>query len=207
VSDQTAPTAMVRRLGREYGWLLAAAGLAALVLACSIPFVTGVGMSWNSGDPFAAPVRVAPAAGGTTSGVPETAAGPSTSPSPSASVSPTRERAKPPVTRRPTTRSSSPTPPRTTPPAAAKAPVALGPDGGAMGLWMMLREYCRSAHNTREAQLRHGTGQAENNWECRRQGEDPLIDMTAACRRQYGSVAFAQFSNRNDAFSWHCFRR
>ncbi|WP_173153522.1 hypothetical protein [Phytohabitans suffuscus] len=76
-----------------------------------------------------------------------------------------------------------------------------------MGLWQMLREYCERTYRTNEAQLRHGTGQAENNWECRRRGEDPLIDMNAACRGRYGSAAFAQFSNRDDAFSWHCFRR
>ncbi|BCB83286.1 hypothetical protein Psuf_005990 [Phytohabitans suffuscus] len=112
--------------------------------------------------------------------------------------------------RRPAVRTTAPAAPRTTaaPAAAApKAPVALGPEGGPVGLWQMLREYCERTYRTNEAQLRHGTGQAENNWECRRRGEDPLIDMNAACRGRYGSAAFAQFSNRDDAFSWHCFRR
>jgi hypothetical protein len=205
VSDEAAPTAVVRRLGREYGWLLAAVGLAALVLLCSLPFVDGAGMSWSSGDPFAAPAKVAPAA---TSGTPESG-GPPTSAAPTTSASPSATAARAGAARRPAARTTSPTPKHTTPPAAAapKAPVAVGPEGGAIGLWRMLREYCEATYRTDEAQLRLGTGQAEDNWECRRQGQNPLIDMNAACRREYGSAAFAQFSNRNDAFSWHCLRR
>jgi hypothetical protein len=204
VSDEAAPRTVVRRLGREYGWLLAAVGLAALVLVCSVPFVTGVGMSWNSPDPFAAPAEIAPPEASTTATTPEeSAAAPSLTPSPSGS--------KAAAQRRPASRTTSPTPRRTTAapaaPAAPRAAVALGPDGGGMGLWQMLRGYCEATYQTNEAQLRYGTAQAEDNWECRRRGGNPLIDMNAACRRVYGSVAFAQYSNRNDAFSWHCYRR
>jgi hypothetical protein len=209
VSDEAPPTAVVRRLGREYGWLLAAVGLGALVLVCSVPFVTGRAMSWSSGDPLAAPVRVAPPAGSATGDVPEESAGPPTSAAPTATAAPSPTPSKAGTQRRPAARTSSAAPPRTTPPAAAvpKAPVALGPDGGAMGLWQMLRDYCQRTYSTPEAQLRYGTGQAENNWECRRPGQNPLIDMNAACRGRYGSAAFAQFASRTDAFSWHCFRR
>lgn len=200
MSEQAAPRAAVRRLGREYGWLLAAVGLAALVLLCSVPFVTGVGMSWNSGDPFAAPQQVPPPPASTTAAAP---AKPQKSPTPSPSKATTQ--------RRPATpRTSGPTPRRTTPPPPAAAPraaIALGPDGGGMGLWQMLREYCADTYRTWEAQLRHGTGRAEDNWECRRRGDNPLIDMNAACRRVYGSAAFAQYSNRGDAVSWRCYRR
>lgn len=201
MSDEAVPPAVVRRLGREYGWLLAAVGLAALVLVCSLPFVTGVGMSWNPGDPFAAPEKVAPAPPSGTTAAPEKTPAPSASPSKAAAQ------------RRPAVpRTSGPAPRRTTaapaPPAAApRAPVAVGPDGGGMGLWQMLREYCTATYGTNEAQLRHGTAQAENNWECRRRGDNPLIDMNAACRREYGGAAFAQYANRDDAFSWRCYRR
>jgi hypothetical protein len=207
VSEEAAPTALVRRLGREYGWLLAAIGLAALVLVGSVPFVTGAGMSWSSGDPLAAPIRVAPPAGSATAAAPDQPAAPPTSAAPTATASPTASKAG--SQRRPASRTTSPTARRTTapPPAAApRAPAAVGPDGGAMGLWGMLRDYCEDIYRTDEAQLRHGTGQAENNWECRRRGENPLIDMQAACRREYGSAAFARFSNRDDAFSWRCYR-
>lgn len=209
MSDEAASVAVVRRLGREYGWLLAAVGLGVLVLVCSVPFVTGAGMSWTSGDPLAGPARVAPPAGGTASPVPEESAGPPTSAAPSATPSPSPTPSRTGAQRRPATRTTSPTPRRTTPPPAAapRAPVLLGPSGGAMGLWQMLREYCERTYDTWEAQLRFGTGQAENNWECRRRGENPLIDMNAACRGEYGSGAFAQFSNRQDAFSWQCYRR
>lgn len=205
MSEEAAPTAVVRRLGREYGWLLAAVGLGALVLVCSVPFVSGRGMSWSSGDPLAAPVSVAPAAGSATSGVPKESAGPPTSAAPTATRSPSPTPRKADRSRRPAARTS----PRTTPPATAapEAPVALGPDGGAMGLWQMLREHCQRSYSTPEAQLRYGTGQAEDNWECRRPGQNPLIDMDAACRGRYGSAAFARFASRTDAFSWHCFRR
>ncbi|MFD0743044.1 hypothetical protein ACFQ1L_15580 [Phytohabitans flavus] len=205
---------MVRRLGREYGWVAAAVGLGALVLICSVPFVTGVGTNWISGDPFAAPPRVAPTAGSTPSPVQEEAAGPPTSAAPTATPSPSRTPAEAGTQPRPATRTTTTAPPapRTTapPPAAApKAPVALGPEGGAMGLWQMLRDRCRSLHRDADARLRNWTGPAENNWECKRQGSQrsELIDMQAACRSKYGSVAFAQFSNGRDAFSWHCFKR
>ncbi|MDQ7905300.1 hypothetical protein RB614_12275 [Phytohabitans sp. ZYX-F-186] len=211
MSDETAPSAVVRRLGREYGWLLAAVGLGALVLVCSVPFVTGSGMSWNSGDPLAAPAKVAPQAGSAPAAVPEGSAGPPTSAAPTAPAAPSRTPARAGTTRPPAVRTTAPAPPRTTAPAAAppRAPVALGPEGGPMGLWQMLRDYCARTHERdAEAQLRNGTGQAEDNWECRweRRGRQ-LIDMHGACRGRYGSVAFAQFSNRNDAFSWHCYRR
>jgi hypothetical protein len=200
--------AVFRRLGREYGWLLAAVGLGALVLVCSIPFVSGAGPTWSTADQLDAPAQVAPPAGSAPAFVPE-ADGPQTSAAPTATAaSPSPSRSKAGAQRRPAVR-TSPTRSRAAPPAGAapKAPVALGPDGGPMGLWQMLREYCEDRYDTWEAQLRHGTGQAENNWECRRHGENPLIDMHAACRGRYGSVAFAQFANRNDAFSWHCYRR
>jgi hypothetical protein len=207
VSDEAVSSAVVRRLGREYGWLLAAVGLGALVLVCSVPFVSGKSMSWSSGDPLAAPAPVAPPAGGTSPPVPDGSAGPPTSAAPTATPSPSPTPSKAATQRRPAPRTSGP--PRTAaPPAAAapEAPVALGPDGGAMGLWQMLREHCERTFRTTEAQLRYGTGQAEDNWECRLRGEDPLIDMNAACRGRYGSAAFARFSNRDDAFSWRCFR-
>lgn len=204
MSDETAPTAVVRRFTREYGWLLAAAGLGVLVLLCSVPFVTGTSMNWTSGDPFAAPPPVSPSAGGASSPVPDEPAGPPTSAAPATTPTPSPTPSK---TRRPA-RTTPPAAPRTTAPAGAapRAPTALGPDGGPVGLWQMLREYCQRTYGTNEAQLRHGTGQAENNWECRRPGPDALIDMNAACRGRYGSGAFAQFSDRNDAFSWRCYR-
>ncbi|MFC0531993.1 hypothetical protein [Phytohabitans kaempferiae] len=203
--------AVVKRLSREYGWLIAAVGLGALVLLCSVPFVSGSGLTWNSADPLAAPVDVPRPAGSAPAFVPPpdappTSAAPTataTTPAPSPSVAAT--------TRRPAVRTSGPTPPPPTTaapsPAPPRAPVALGPDGGWLGLWQMLREYCDRQYRTREAQLRHGTGRAENNWECRREGaDDPLIDMSAACKLRYGGVAFAQFSDRDDAFSWRCYR-
>ncbi|GAA4440500.1 hypothetical protein [Phytohabitans houttuyneae] len=207
MSEGTAPAAAVRRLSREYGWLLAAVGLGALVLLCSVPFVTGAGMSWSTGDPLAAPAKLAPPAGSTSSPVPDGSAGPPTSAAPSATPSPSPTPSKVDTPRRTTARTTAPARRTTAPPAAAKAPVAVGPDGGAFGLWQLLREYCERTYRTDEAQLRYGTGQAENNWECRLRGDDPLIDMSAACRGRYGAAAFAQFSNRNDAFSWHCYRR
>nr|AEM44249.1 hypothetical protein [uncultured bacterium] len=209
MSEEAEPTAVVRRLGREYGWLLAAVGLAALVLVCSVPFVSGAGMSWTSGDPLAAPVDVAPPAGGATGAGPQPPPGAPTSPAPTVTASPSPTASKASSQRRPASRTTSPTARRTTapPPAVApQAPVAVGPEGGAMGLWGMLRDYCQDIYRTDEAQLRYGTSQAEDNWECRRRGEDPLIDMQAACRRKYGSAAVARFSNRDDAFSWRCYR-
>jgi hypothetical protein len=207
VSDEAASVARVRRLGREYGWLLAAVGLGVVVLVCSVPFVSGAGMSWSSGDPNAAPAPVSAAAGGTPSSVPDKSAGPPTSAAPAATPSPSPTPSRAGAQRRPAARTTSAAPRTTAPAAVPEPPVALGPSGGPMGLWQMLREYCERTYDTWEAQLRYGTGQAEDNWECRRRGEDPLIDMHAACRSRYGSVAFAQFSDRNDAFSWHCFRR
>lgn len=32
------------------------------------------------------------------------------------------------------------------------------------------------------------------------------IDLSRACREQYGRGAYAEFSNREDAYSWRCYR-
>lgn len=178
---------------RDYGWLFAAAAIAAVVLAFGPRLFTAPEPDWDAraARPSASPTETAPPS--TPTPAPTSAA-----PIPTAKPSPT------PSTRR-STRAPRPrsTPrPRTSRPAAA--PVLLGPANGGE-LWGMLRRYCFEVHQTPEAQLRTGVTPAENNWECRSFRPIP-IDMNAACRHTYGSAAFARFSDRNNAFSWQCFR-
>ncbi|MEV1286184.1 hypothetical protein [Micromonospora sp. NPDC049679] len=73
----------------------------------------------------------------------------------------------------------------------------------------MLNEYCASTSNGQaRAWLRDMRGSAENNWLCRQQGRpDRVIDMTAACVREYGKGAVARYTDRNDLTSWRCFSR
>ena len=62
-------------------------------------------------------------------------------------------------------------------------------------------------HELGEAQLRSGFSPAEDNWECRpRFAPGVLIDMSAACRAEYGAGAFARYGDANSALSWRCYR-
>lgn len=185
----------IRLIARKYGWLAAAGGLAVVVMLCSAPLISQAGLTWNPAAP--APVSTAvptqapsaPAAAPTTA-IPLAAA--------TATSAPTPHRSTGTVEKRSTEKSGAP--------AVPSGPVLLGPADNA-GLVRMLRDYCTAHYGIADAQLRQGTGQAENNWECRVRGKNPLIDMNVACRDKYGSTAFASYTNRNDALSWRCYQR
>jgi hypothetical protein len=166
---------------REYAWLLAAGGVAVVVLLCGRVLVSGAAPTWVAGDPVGArPV-------GTT---------------PPAPADPEATGAAAALTSTMAPRPPSP-PARTARPTAS--PVLVGP-GSDMELWLLLRRYCDEVHGNREAQLRSGLGPAENNWECRGRGGSVGIDMTAACRHAYGAGAFARYGDADSALSWRCYR-
>lgn len=181
------PLATLRRLTRQYGWLAAAGAFAVLVLVGSAPFASGPPPTWEPAEPAAAKPATTPAPDEPTAPpATQTPSGPPATPSPAAS----RTTANPSVV-------------RTTP---RRSPVLLGP-ATTSALYDMLRNYCVAQYGSRDAQLRTGTSPAEGNWECQVPRENPLIDMTAACRGTYGNTAFAAYLDQNDAFSWRCYRR
>jgi hypothetical protein len=165
---------------REYAWLLAAGGVAVVVLLCARALVGGAAPTWVAGVPVAARPVV------------------TTAPEPAAAVA-TRTHAE-----LPTTRARGPSSPARTPGPTA-SPVLLGP-GGEWELWLLLRRYCDEVHGAREAQVRSGLSPAENNWECRGRGRSVAIDMTAACRHAYGAGTFARYGDADNALSWRCYR-
>jgi hypothetical protein len=165
---------------REYAWLLAAGGVAVVVLLCARYLVGGAAPTWVAGEPVAArPLASTP---------PAPAA---TATSAAAMLTSTR------APLAPTPRASAPRP--------TASPVLLGP-GGDVELWLMLRRYCDEVHGARDAQLRSGFSPAENNWECRGRGGPVPVDLTAACRHAYGAGAFARYGDADDALSWRCYR-
>jgi hypothetical protein len=165
---------------REYAWLLAAGGVAVVVLLCARFLVGGAVPTWVAEEPVAArPVATTPPApAATTTGA-------------AAMLS--------------STRAPLPPTPRASTPRPTASPVLLGP-GGDVGLWLMLRRYCDEAHGARDAQLRSGVSPAENNWECRGRGGPVPVDLTAACRHAYGAGAFARYGDADNALSWRCYR-
>lgn len=184
---------------REYGWLFASGTLALIVLIGSSYLLRGPDPVWRSDNAAAITTTAANGATPTPAALAVTATPQRASGTPSATTSPSPRRSSTQPSRKPSAR---PRPSKTT----AAAPVLLGPADDRQ-LWGMLSRYCAEVHDSHEAQLRSGTSPAEGNWECRRRGPDVLIDMTAACRHGYGSAAFARYSDRNNAFSWRCYRQ
>ncbi|WP_139307366.1 hypothetical protein [Micromonospora pattaloongensis] len=181
-----------RTWARRYGWAAAAGGIA-VVLLCSLPFVSNRGPAWNSADP----TGTATTPGTATVSAPVVAPVTAT---PSASPSPKKPS--------PTVRASTvrPTPRRTPSSTPPRRPALLGPASG-QELFGMLNDYCRSRSPRSRAWLRDWQGAAENNWHCReRDRPEQMIDMTAACVQRYGKGAVARYTNRNDATSWRCYR-
>jgi hypothetical protein len=143
-----------------------------------------------------------PAAGGTAPGVPATDGPPTASALP---TGPTPAGAAPRAPKQPQARPSSarPTPTERRTTASAPRTVLLGPsDSG--GLWQIADAYCKA--RDRESYTQPGQ-QGDGRWWCWRWGAPPAeVDMTAACRGRYGDGAFAKASNRNDPYSWRCYR-
>jgi hypothetical protein len=188
----------VRRFAREYGWLGAAVGLGTLVLLCSVPFVTGTSLTWNSADPVAAASRgpdasvVPPAQSATAAPTVRT------SPTPA----PSSAKPKPPATPRQPVARTSPTPRRTT--AAPADPVLLGPTDTGQ-LWGITDAWCKA--RDRDSYVQPGQ-QSDGRWWCLRWGTQPTtVDMNAACRIRYGNGAFAQTTNSRDPYAWRCYKR
>lgn len=202
----------VRRLVRDYAWVIVAIVVAALVALCSIPFTTGLAPSWRAGaavtpgsssgsGPAVAPMAAAGAAlGGGRSGSPSPAV---TSGAQSADPSPAPSR----TSEGPAGRLRPSAPARTTAsaPKDAGATVALGPasDGD---LEASIRLYCWQEFGASGARLRTAAGAAAENWECRGPGFTRLVDPTAMCAWRYGAGTFAAVADRRDAYSWRCLR-
>lgn len=193
-SDQPVTRVRLPRTVREYGWLAAAVGLGVVVLLCSLPFVSGPGLTWHSAEPVSATpsAPVETSAPATHTAAPSPSAAPTTAkptPSRSATRAPRRQN---------TTTAAAPRPVATT----AAAPTLLGPQS-ADGLWQLVGGYCQRD----EAWARPGEN-GDGNWWCLRWNRDPQVaDMTAACRNAFGGGAFAETSNRRDPFAWRCYRR
>jgi hypothetical protein len=165
--------------------LLAAGGLAVVVLICSRSLFNGPDPTWSSGPPVTpSPVTASPSRAGLPS--------PTVKPSPTSSA------------RRATRPARKPTPRTRT---SQAAPTVLVGPANEWELWFMLQRYCSDVHRAREARMRSGPSPAEGNWECRGRTTSVLIDMTAACRHTYGSAVFARYTDRNNAMSWRCYRR
>ncbi|GFJ93060.1 hypothetical protein Prum_067020 [Phytohabitans rumicis] len=190
---------MVQRLAREYGWLGAAVGLGTLVLLCSVPFVSGTSLTWNSAQsvtaesaepaPFVVPTPLE----SVTQVAPPTAA-----PTPA----PSWAKPKPTASSRQPVARSSPTPRRTTA-APPREPVLLGPSDSGQ-LWGITDAWCKQ--RDRDSYVQPGQ-QGDGRWWCFRWGVPPTtVDMNAACRIRYGSSAFAQTSNGRDPNAWRCYR-
>ncbi|MGY0233709.1 hypothetical protein [Longispora urticae] len=123
-----------------------------------------------------------------------------------------------PATRRATATTGAPTPsasPSPSPTPSRSGPRTSGPPTSAAPTVTVLGApdipgHC-AATTGGQARLRraaHGPDAAVDNWAC----ADSLglflydTDLTAACRRQYGADARAEFTNRDDATSWQCRR-
>ncbi|WP_412544095.1 hypothetical protein R8Z50_16825 [Longispora sp. K20-0274] len=161
---------------------------AVAVLCAAIVLLTGVGL-WTATRTDRRPDPVLPtgqpaAAPATTRQAPATTA----APTPSATPSPTPGRTTPRPTERPTTAGPTVT--------VLGAPDVAGHCAATTGGQARLR---------RPAQ---GPDAAVDNWAC----SDALglflygTDLNAACDRQYGAGAVAEFTNRDDATSWRCRR-
>ncbi|MDG4765688.1 hypothetical protein O7632_16515 [Solwaraspora sp. WMMD406] len=200
-------------VARRYGWLVAAGGVAAVVLLCSAPFVSGSGLLWSPADSSDVLTPVSPSAPDDA-----TAAPPTPTPSPTPTVDapasgvgsdggqvPADQPRTAPAPSTPAT-SAAPTPVATTP-AAPVEPVLLGPASNEE-LYPILDGYCKDEYGWQSmARLRDWPGPAQDNWRCTRRGEDPVIDVARACARRYGGEVTAAALDDRDAFSWRCYRR
>jgi hypothetical protein len=191
-SDRPVTRVRLPRMVRDYAWLAAAIGLGVVVLLCSVPFVSGTGLTWNSAEP----VAVASSAPGATPDLTTPTAAPSPSATPKPSPSRTTQAPRKRATASPTT--AAPRPSTST----AAVLTVLGPQSGD-GLWQLVGGYCQRD----EAWAKPGEN-GDGNWWCQRWNRSPeVVDMSAACLATYGRGAFAETSNRRDPFSWRCYRR
>lgn len=191
-SDRPVTRVRFPRMVRDYAWLAAAIGLGVVVLLCSLPFVSGTGLTWNSAEPVAVASSAPPAT--------HDPATPTAAPSPSATAKPSPSRTtqspRKRTTTAPTTAAARPSP------STAAAPTVLGPQSSD-GLWQLVGGYCERD----EAWAKPGEN-GDGNWWCVRWNRSPEVtDMSAACRNTYGRNAFAETSNRRDPFAWRCYRR
>jgi hypothetical protein len=167
---------------RDHGWVVAVAGVAAIVLVCARVVIDEPEPAWVGAGPVAAP--------------PATTAAPATTP-PATTAAPT---VKP-------TRSARPSRPPRRPPARpratrpAPAPVLAGP-GSDLELWLLVRRYCADVYDAEPRMTGFGPG---DGWECRSGRDRTPVDRTALCRYAYGSKAFA--GDGNGSLSWRCYRR
>ncbi|GIG56456.1 hypothetical protein Lfu02_08280 [Longispora fulva] len=177
--QDTVELGLVRRPRRRY----------AMVVLCGvIVLLAGVGL-WTATrtDPRHDPVLPTPAAPvaapATTRQAPATTGAPTPGPSPSPTPSRIPRTSAPPTTAGPTV-------------TVLGAPDVAGQCAATTGGQARLR---------RPAQ---GPDAAIDNWSC----ADSLglflygTDLTAACQRQHGRDAYAEFTNRDDATSWRCRR-
>ncbi|WP_326553127.1 hypothetical protein [Micromonospora sp. NBC_01813] len=197
---------------RRYGWVAAAAGVAAIALLCSAPFVSGTGLLWSppAAPQTPAPQTVEPAA--TT--VPPTPTPSATDTSPAATEALAGQPvpadpgvAQPPDEPAPTVATSDVPSPGASPPVATE-PVLLGPDNDD-DLRRLLDTYCKQTHGGQwMAWPGNWPGSSDGRWNCVRPWTDNSedLDVRLACAQRYGEPVEAELTNRRNELSWRCFR-
>jgi hypothetical protein len=197
----------------------AAAGVAAVALLCSAPFVSGNGLLWS--PPAAPQSPVASAAPTAEAGASE---GPATPDPSSVDTSPAAgsgaEGQPVPVApgiaapATPSAPASTPAPANapSTPGAAASAvaqPVLLGPDSND-DLRRLLDAYCKQTHGGQwMAWPSNWPGSSDGRWACVRPwtSNSQDLDVRQACVQGYGEPVHAELTNSRDSLSWRCYRR
>ncbi|MFV2020227.1 hypothetical protein [Micromonospora sp. LOL_023] len=197
---------------RRYGWVAAAAGVAAIALLCSAPFVSGTGLLWS--PPAVPQTSVSPTVEPAGTTAPPTPTPSATESSPAAAdvlagqpvpTDPGVE--QPPDVPAPTVATPTPTSdassPRASPPVATE-PVLLGPDNDD-DLRRLLDTYCKQRHG---GQWMAWPGSTDGRWTCVRPRTDNSkdLDVRLACAQRYGEPVDAELTNRRNELSWRCYR-
>ncbi len=195
----------LRRWGREHLALVSVAAVAVVLVLFSVPFLSDVRRTGNPDGRTAAPGPL-PAASPSIATPAAPPAPPTSEQSLGARPPAKRQSTSPPPARKPDPPPSRPAVPPPPQPVRPRPPVLIGPESPGE-LFDLLMRYCDNEYGKSEAQLRDGIDPATDNWVCKAQGDEKVIDMTAACRFEYGRQAFARFTDARNAFSWGCYRR
>lgn len=205
---------------RRYGWVAAAAGVAAVALLCSAPFVSGNGLLWS--PPAApqspmAPAAPTPEADGSVGPVTPTPTVTDTSPAAGSGaegepvpvvpgIAPPAAPSAPTPTQAP---ANGPSTPAGTAPTVVTEPVLLGPDNND-DLRRLLDAYCKQTHGGQwMAWPSNWPGSVDGRWACVRPwtSNSRDLDVRQACVQGYGEPVHAELTNSRDPLSWRCYRR